>query len=52
MATAFNLEAWIREQYYQVGVFDGQFIGKDAFKKKLIPHHPSRIEEIRQLVNK
>jgi len=52
MATAFNLEAWIREQYYQVGVFDGKFIGKGAFKKKLIPHHPSQAKEIRHLVNK
>jgi hypothetical protein len=52
MATAFNLEAWIREQYYQVGVLNGKFIGKDAFKKKLFPNHPSRTEEIRQLVNK
>jgi hypothetical protein len=52
MATALNLEAWIREQYEKVGVLNGNFIGKNAFKKKLFPHYPSRTEEIRKLVNK
>ena len=52
MATAFNLEAWIREQYYQVGFLNGEFIGKKEFKKKLFPKNPSQVNEIRQLVNK
>jgi hypothetical protein len=52
MATTFNLEAWILEQYYQVGVLNGEFIGKKAFKKILFPKCPSQVKEIRQLVNK
>jgi hypothetical protein len=52
MATTSGLESWIREQYYQVGVLNGEFIGKNAFKEKLFPHYPSRTKEIRQLVNK
>ncbi|KAI9778835.1 MAG: hypothetical protein M1816_003899 [Peltula sp. TS41687] len=53
MVPVSNLESWIRQQYYQVGLNDrGQFIGKRPFKKKLLVYYPTRECEIVQIVNK
>lgn len=53
MVPTFNLEAWIHEQYYRIGVDrKGVFIGKKAFKRELIAKYPARRLEICQLVNK
>ncbi len=49
MANVHELESWVREQYYQIGLDSkGQFIGKKAFKQKLITLRPGfSVSEVR-----
>lgn len=52
MAPTSELESWIRQQYYKIGLSrSGQFIGKAKFKKMLCELHPGPNMPIKQAVN-